>query len=48
MTPEEKEKIDYEIKARREDRNREVFEWGCAIYLVLFVGLLIYIISILM
>ena len=30
MTQEEKEKIDYEIKAKIDARNKEIGEWGCA------------------
>jgi len=30
MTKEEKEKIDYEIKAKMDARNKDIAEWGCA------------------
>jgi hypothetical protein len=30
MTQEEKEKIDYEIKAKIDARNKDIGEWGCA------------------
>ena len=30
MTLEEKEKIDYEIKAKIDARNKDLGEWGCA------------------
>lgn len=29
MTKEEKEKIDYEIKAKIDARNKDIGEWGC-------------------
>jgi hypothetical protein len=30
MTREEKEKINYEIKAKINARNKDIEEWGCA------------------
>jgi hypothetical protein len=30
MTQEEKEKIDYEIKAKIDAKNKDIGEWGCA------------------
>lgn len=30
MTAEEKEKIDYEIQAKIDARNKDIGDWGCA------------------
>lgn len=37
----DKEKIDYKIKAKIDARNKEIEEWGCAMFLALFVVILI-------
>lgn len=42
MTQEEKEKIDYEIKAKIDARNKDLGEWGCAVIIaIVFVFILI-------
>ena len=35
MTQEEKERIDYEIKAKREAREKEIGEWVIAVFKVM-------------
>ncbi len=37
MTQEEKEKIDYQIKSKQENFNKEVFEWTKAAYIVILI-----------
>lgn len=44
MTGEEKEKIDYEIKAKADARNKEIKEWGCATfiaYVIFFIAFIV-------
>ena len=36
MTQEEKERIDYEIQAKINARNKDLGEWGCAGLLAIF------------
>jgi len=44
MTQEEKEKIDYEIQAKINARNKDLGEWGCAGFLAILTFCLIIII----
>lgn len=41
MTEEEKEKIDYEIQAKINARNKDLGEWGCSGLLAILTFLLI-------
>ena len=42
MTKEEKEKIDYEIRAKKEAKELAVFEWGCAGFLAFIIFAIFY------
>ena len=41
MTQKEKEKIDYEIKAKTDARNKDLGEWGCAGLIAFFLFFMI-------
>jgi len=42
MEAKEKELIDYKIKTKKEARDKEIAEWGCALYFALFLIFIIY------
>jgi hypothetical protein len=41
MTKEEKQKIDYEIKAKIDARNKDIGEWGCVGLLAIIIFIIL-------
>ena len=47
LSDKEKAKIDYEIKAKREDREKELFEWVSAAFkIILFFAFAVFVLKI--